>query len=622
MPDVTTTGRRGFLRFTGAATGIVAVSSTATATSHDGGTTSNLSLSLLGRYESGIFDDGGAEIPTYDPTTERVFVINANAGIADVLDVSDPTGPSKVGDIDPSGDLPSGFTVGGVNSVDVYDRTVALAIEGGDVQADGRVAFYEANGNNAFLGSTQVGPLPDLVTFSPDGNSVLVSNEGEPTDDYSVDPEGSVSVIDVSGGFPGTEVTAGFGDFSASALRNQGVRIFGPDTSAARDLEPEYVAVAPDNQTAYVTLQENNAIGKIDISDPANPSVTDIFPLGYKDHSIPGNELDAIDNGTISIENEPLFGMYQPDAIEAYEAGGETYLVIANEGDAREYDALFETGVLTDTGGGDFVIEIDDDGESATENVDVDESAFSPGVLSELEDLEVTARPPTFGEGDVSDPGPVEELYLFGGRSYSILDSDGNIVFESGSQFEEIVRDSDDVPDQQFNADDDENNDADDDSESEASGPEPEGVAVGQVGDRTMAFVGFEEVGGVAAFDVSSPTSPTFVDYINTRDFSVGPEDEIEDGDQPASAAGDLAPEGLAFVSAADSPIEDGLLVVGYEVSGTTSLYSVSEADETTETSTPAETVSPGQPGLGALAALGGLGVSSWLLHRWDDDGA
>jgi hypothetical protein len=618
MSDELTAGRRGFLRFTGATAGITAVSSAATATSHEGGTTSNRTLELLGRYESGIYDDGGAEIPTYDPTTERVFVINANAGAADVLDVSDPTAPSKVGDIDPSSHLPSGFTVGGVNSVDAYEGTVALAVEGGDVQADGRVAFYEASGNNAYLGSVGVGPLPDLVTFSPDGNTVLVSNEGEPADDYSVDPEGSVSVVDVSGGFPGSEATAGFGGFSASALRNQGVRIFGPNTSAAQDLEPEYVAVAPDSQTAYVTLQENNAIGKIDISDPANPSVTDIFPLGYKDYSIPGNELDAIDNGTIDIRNEPLFGMYQPDAIEAYEVGGETYLVFANEGDAREYDALFETGVLTDTGGGDFVIEIDDDGESTTENVDVNESAFSSEVLSELEDLEVTARPPTFGDGDVSNPGAVSELYLFGGRSYSVLDSDGNIVFESGSQFEEIVRDSDDVPDQQFNADDSENNDTDDDSESEASGPEPEGVAIGQVGDRTMAFVGFEEVGGVAAFDVSSPTDPAFVDYINTRDFSVGPEDEIEDGDKSASAAGDLAPEGLKFVSASESPTDDALLVVGYEVSGTTALYSVGADDETT--STPAETVSSGQPGLGVLAGLGGLGLGSWLLHRQTRD--
>jgi len=265
--------------------------------------------------------------------------------------------------------------------------------------------------------------------------------------------------------------------------------------------------------------------------------------------------------------------MYQPDVIETYEVGGETYIVAANEGDAREYDALFETGILTDTGGGNFVIQIDDDGESATADVDVDESAFSDGVLSRLEGLEVTARPPSFGEGDVSDPGPVSELYLFGGRSYLILDSDGQQVFESGDQFELIVRNSDDVPnDIGFNADDNENGI---DEESPAAGPEPEGVAIGEIDDDVFAFIGFEEVGGVAMFDVTEPGTPSFVDYVNTRDFDIDPETAIEDEGEPASVAGDLAPEGLTFVPAADSPSGDPLLIVGYEVSGTTAVYSI-----------------------------------------------
>jgi len=531
-------------------------------------------LSLLGRYESGIYDEGGAEIASYDPGTERVFVINADAGQADVLDVSDPANPTKVGSIDPSGDLPE-FTVGGVNSVDTQDGTVALAVEADGLSADGRVAFYEATGSNSFLGSAPLGPLPDLVKFAPDGDTVLVANEGEPSDDYSTDPEGSVSVVDVSSGFgSASEAKADFTGFDAATLRSKGVRIFGPGASAAQDLEPESVVAGPDSETAYVFLQENNAVAILDISDTSNPTVEEVVPLGYKNHSLPGNELDAVDDGNIDIRNEPLFGMYRPDVLETAEIDGERYLVTASEGDAREYEGLFETGVLTGTGGGDFKLVIDDEdisGGSATADVDIDESAFSAGVLSRLEDLEVTARPP--GNGD-NDPGTVSELYLFGGRSYMILDSDGNIVFERGSQLERIVRDSDEVPDQQFNAENDEINDSDDDSESEASGPEPEGVAVGQVGDQTRAFVGLEEVGGVAAFDISSPSTLGFVDYINSRDFSVGPEDDIEDGSLSASAAGDLGPEGIEFVSAVDSPTDDALLV-GHEVSGTTTLYRV-----------------------------------------------
>jgi len=538
-------------------------------------------LSLLGRHSSGLYDEGGAEIASYDPTTERVFVINADAGQADVLDVSDPTDPTKVDGIDPRDNL-SGFTVGSVNSVDTQDGTVALAVAADSLSANGRVAFYDAT-DSSFLGSAPLGPLPDLVKFAPDGNTVLVANEGEPSDDYNTDPEGSVSVVDISGGAgSATSTNAGFGGFNATDLRDKGVRIFGPGASAAEDLEPESVVASPDSQTAFVSLQENNAIGIIDISDTSDPTVTDVVPLGYKDHSLPGNELDAIDNGEIDIRNEPLFGMYQPDVLETAEIDGETYLVTASEGDAREYEGLFETGVLTDTGSGDFVIEIDDDGNSSTNNVDVDESAFSDGVLSPLEDLEVTARPP--GNGD-SDPGTVSELYVFGGRSYLILDSDGEIVFESGDQFEQIVKNSDDVPDQQFNAENDELNDTDDDSSSEASGPEPEGVATGEIDGETFAFIGFEEVGGIAMFDVTEPTAPSFVDYINTRNFDIAPEDDIEDpldADPNDAAAlqaledvGDLGPEGVEFVSAADSPSGDPLLIVGHEVSGTTTIYSI-----------------------------------------------
>jgi predicted ribosomally synthesized peptide with SipW-like signal peptide len=529
------------------------------------------------RYESGIFDEGGAEIPTFDPASGDVYVINADAGLVDVLDLSanSPLSLTKADELDPTGDLGGSFTDGSVNSVDASDGLVAVAVENENPRADGRVALYDTS-DNSFAGSAPLGPLPDLVEFTPDGDTVLVANEGEPASDYSEDPRGSVSVVDISGG-PGSasSTSAGFGGFDAASLRSEGVRIFGPGATAAQDLEPESVVAGPDSETAYVSLQENNAIGIVDISDTSNPSVTDVVPLGYKDHSLPGNELDAVEDGTIDIRNEPLFGMYQPDVLETYRADGETYLVTASEGDAREYEGLFETGILTDTGGGDFTIVIDDEdiaGGSDTANVDVDESAFSSGVLSRLEGLEVTARPP--GSGD-SDPGTVSELYLFGGRSYLILDSDGNQVFESGDQFEQIVRNSDDVPDQQFNADDNENNDADEDSESSASGPEPEGVATGEIDGDTFAFVGFEEVGGIAMFDVTDPDAPTFVDYINTRDFDVDPETAIEDNNQPASVAGDLAPEGLKFVPAAESPSGDPLLIVGYEVSGTTAVYSI-----------------------------------------------
>jgi hypothetical protein len=576
--------RRNFLALLGGATGAAALTSAVTgrnASLQAAGQTGELArLSHLGRYsvvddvadDVTVFDEGAAEISSYDEVTGRLFVVNGLVDGIDVLDVSDPTNPQKLGEIATGLNGPNNVTTTTVDG----EGVLAAAVEADDTQANGEIQFYDTETYQQ-LGAVEAGPLPDMVTFAEVGDSLyaLSANEGEPSDDYSTDPAGSVSVVDVTDGFsnPTAEV-ASFTPFDGQEdqLRAQGIRIYGPNASASEDLEPEYIATAGD--TAYVTLQENNAVAIVDIE---NAEVTDLVALGYKDHSLPQNALDAIDeevetDGTveeIDITTQPVFGMYQPDAIEAYEVDGESYLVTTNEGDAREYDTLFETGVLTETDAGDFIIEIDDDGESTTDDVIVDESAFDDDVLSALEGLEVTARPPTMGEGDVSDPAPIDELYLYGARSFSIHNSDGDRIFESGSRLERIV--AREQP-QNFNSDDDENSVG---SESVASGPEQEGLAIGLVNGTPYAFIGLEEVSAVVAFDVSDPEVPIFADYINTRDFSVEPENEIEEGDLRADAAGDLSPEGVEYVPAAVSPISDPMLVVCYEVSGTTSFYRV-----------------------------------------------
>ncbi len=527
----------------------------------DSGVGAAPTLEPLGRYVTGApFDGAGSEIPAYDPASERVFTTNGNQNAVDVLDVSDPTDPTLAGQVDPSAAFDG---AAGATNVTVHDSVLAASIPNEDAQADGAVGFYDA-ATLERLGVAEVGPLPDMVTFTPDGEHVLTANEGEPSSSYSEDPRGSVSVVDVSGGFDAATVrTAGFGDFvgQEDALREAGVRIYGPDANAAQDLEPEYVAVSPDSETAYVTLQENNAVGIVDVG---SATVEDVVALGYKDFSAPGNALDAVDDGEIDLERQPLYGMYQPDAIEAFAADGETYCVIANEGDAREYDALFETGVLVEVDGEYGLDTTEDDG--ANVDVPVDASGFDETVLDALVGLEATTE-----LGDVDGDGALEELYVFGGRSFSVLDSSGEVVYESGDDFERTVAEA--LPDH-FNAGDSGN---DLDSESPASGPEPEGVALGRVADTPYAFVGFEEVGGFAVYDLSTPADPTFVQYLNTRDFSVDPEAIEEsaetDDPMPAAAADDLAPEGLLFVSADDSPLADPLLVVGYEVSGTTTVY-------------------------------------------------
>ncbi|MFB6293584.1 MAG: choice-of-anchor I family protein [Halonotius sp.] len=599
-------------------------------------------MTHLGRYSTGVYDDGAAEIPAYDPGTQQLFVVNGSIPGIDVLDVSDPTAPTQVDTIETGGSGP--------NNVSVHNGTVAAAVEAENTQTDGYVSFYSAE-DLSEITTVSAGPLPDMVTFAADGNYVLTANEGEPNDDYSTDPAGSVSVIDISNGISNATVnTASFTPFDGqkTELRERGIRLYGNDASVSEDLEPEYIATA--GTTAYVTLQENNALAIVDIEAA---EVTELQALGYKDHSMSANALDAVDDDTIDITTQPIYGMYQPDAIEAYETDGETYLVAANEGDAREYAALFETGVLKQVDGQWGLDATEDDGDNI--DVPVAASEFEAGVLDSLAGLEVTTE-----YGDTNDDGVIEELYLFGARSYSIHDSDGTRLYESGDELEQLVATEQPA---HFNSDDDENGR---DSESVASGPEPEGVAVGDVNGTPHAFIGLEEISAITTFNVSDPNSPSNVDYTNTRNFDIGPEADIEEGSMAADAAGDLSPEGLAFIPAADSPVNEAMLAVSYEVSGTTSLYSVATEHEgdttdsdanTTQSSTGSDTANSDNsdgsmngdgteskntdneqtssdetstteqtesanstPGFGTLTALGGLGLGSWLLQRADDE--
>ncbi|NJL48097.1 MAG: hypothetical protein HC929_12200 [Leptolyngbyaceae cyanobacterium SM2_5_2] len=293
----------------------------------------SISLNQIGTFATGVFDDGAAEISAYDATSQRLFVINSNATTIDVLDLSDPTNPTKIGQFDATA-----FGAG-ANSIAVKNGLMAVAIESAVATDPGTVAFFNAAETNfsspTVLGSVPVGALPDMLTFTPDGTRVLVANEGEPG---AIDPVGSVSIIDVA---TFAVQTADFSGFDATTERAAGVRIF-PGKTVAEDVEPEYIST--DNTTAYVALQENNAIAVVDL---ATATVTDILPLGTKDHSLPGNGLDASDRdvdgtsaggGTVSIRPQPVRGLYMPDAIATYTVGGQTYIVTANEGDDRGED--------------------------------------------------------------------------------------------------------------------------------------------------------------------------------------------------------------------------------------------------------------------------------------------
>ncbi|AUI67584.1 NAD nucleotidase [Beggiatoa leptomitoformis] len=237
-----------------------------------------MTITEVGRYQSNLFAQGGAEIVAFDSVNKQVFVVNSGLAQIDVLSLNTIATPQKISTIDAKA------LGAGANSVAVKNGIVAVAIENVDKQANGLVAFYDST-TLKLLKTVTVGALPDMVTFSPDGKTVLVANEGEPNADYTVDPEGSVSIIDISHGVE--NAVAKIADFSAfntqkQRLLNKGVRIFGKGANVAQDLEPEYITVTADSKTAYVSLQEANALAIIDI---ANAKVLDVVPLGYKDHN-------------------------------------------------------------------------------------------------------------------------------------------------------------------------------------------------------------------------------------------------------------------------------------------------------------------------------------------------
>ncbi|NJN66640.1 MAG: bifunctional metallophosphatase/5'-nucleotidase [Chloroflexaceae bacterium] len=511
-----------------------------------------INLRPIGTYTPAGGGEGWAEIAAYDPENQQVFVTRSEGRAVDILDVSDPSTPVlsstiEIADLDPP------YNEGSPNSVAVSNGVVAVALEHSDPQEPGFVAFFDTSGNP--LAQVEVGSLPDMLTFTPDGMKVLVANEGEPNDDYTNDPEGSVSIIDLSGGvetLSQTHVTmVGFTQFNQGGPRysdlesDADVRIFGPGASVAQDLEPEYLTVSDDGETAWVTLQENNALAIINLTGV--PTVTQIVSFGFKDHSAEGNGMDASDeDGAINIQTWPVWGMYQPDAIASFTVGGDTYLVTANEGDARDYDTYSE--------------------EVRVEDLVLDTGVFSEELQAEdmLGRLNVTtatlALAPIW-DWDPDGDGDADALYSFGARSFSIWDAQGNQVYDSGDEFEQITAA---MYPHWFNDD----GEGDFDSRSDNKGPEPEGATIGQIEvggeDRTFAFIGLERIGGVMVYEVTDPENPDFVQYVNNRD------------------GGDVAPEGLTFVPAEDSPNGNPLLVVANEVSGTTTIYEITVPDEAT----------------------------------------
>ncbi|HJC37651.1 MAG TPA: choice-of-anchor I family protein [Candidatus Mediterraneibacter faecigallinarum] len=505
----------------------------------------SLDLTQEARYDAGMTNaDGGVmEIVDYNTVTGWAYAVNGQTGNVTAIAVKDMADSESVdlldgNDIDVKSIVEAnceGFTYGDMTSVAVSaDGTkLAAAVQAEGYADNGRVAVFTCNadGTLTFEQAYETGVQPDMVTFTPDDSRILTANEGEPREGYAdgaVDPAGSVTVITVA---DGTAVNVDFTAYDSNEERQKLIDagiVMKKDTIPSEDLEPEYIAAG--NDTAYVTLQEANAIAVIDLG---SLKVTGIYSAGYEDYSTTAVDIDKKDEAYNPAVYESLRGIRMPDGVALYSVDGVDYIVTANEGDSREW--------------GDYLNE---------DERDFGDGQTSPTGKITAENSGLTGKVVFFDSSDYD--GLDSGLdYVFGGRSFTVFRADKSgltEIYDSGSDFE--AKTAEYIP-ENFNCS---NDDKSLDDRSGKKGPESESITVGTVGERTYAFIGLERVGGVMVYDITDPAETVYVNYINSRDFS-------ED------IAGDDSPEGLCFIPAADSADGNAYLLAACEVSGTVAAY-------------------------------------------------
>ncbi len=454
-----------------------------------------------------IGGEAAAEISTYCEKTKRLFTVN-NSGVnqIDVIDITDPTKPLKIAKID----LAS--YEGAANSVSVFDGKLAVALEStANKQGNGKVVVFNTS-DYSLIKQVTVGALPDMITFSPDGKFIMTANEGEPNTDYSQDPNGTISIIETS---TYAVTTLDFASFSgqAAALAKDGFRISKAAKSFAQDIEPEYITISDDSKTAWVTLQENNGVAKVDLT---SKTITAIYPLGSKDYNTAENAIDVSDlDDKIAFNPWKVKGLYMPDAISHFSVNNVPYFVTANEGDAREYTANTDIKRM--------------------KSMKLDATVFPDAATLRL-DANLGRLNLVADMGDTDGDGDLDELVSFGARSFSIWNGNtGKIVYDSKNDVDKKTNELGTY----------------DDKRSDDKGSEPEAVVAAKMGNQNILFVGLERSDAFMVYDASNPTSPQYLQTVKTGD----------------------APEGILFIPASKSPTKRSLLVVSSEGDGTVKIY-------------------------------------------------
>jgi len=498
-----------------------------------------LNLTLLTSFSNGTAGTNSAEIVTFDEDVDRLYIANSIASKLDIVNFSNPALPVLITSI-------STTPYGNINSVVAHDSIVALAIENSNPQLNGFVVFLDYNGN--FLKQVTVGAMPDMITFNKNYTKILTANEGEPNASYTVDPEGSVSIIDLTPGIANLTnanvTTIGLSAYNGQqvALVAQGIRIFSTSATVAQDLEPEYITISDDNTKAYVGIQEANALLTIDLT---NNTIISLTALGYSSYSTGSNNaLDASDqSGAILITGDlPIKGAYMPDALSFGTIGGQGYIFTANEGDSREIATVIDANRI-----------------NSTTFTNLDAVAFPDASI--LKNSKFLGRLSALKySGDTDGDGDYDELHVMSGRSFSIRNATtGALVYDSKDLIEQIIANHPTFG-AIFNA----SNSTGTPSlknRSDDKGPEVEGIYFQTINGKPYVFLALERVGGVMIFNVANPISPVFVAYRNNRSTTLsGP---------------DLGAEGIVTIPAAISPNGNDIVILANEVSSTLSIYQV-----------------------------------------------
>lgn len=502
--------------------------------------------------------EGGAEIATFHAPSKRVFATNGVKNAIDIYDISDVSSPKKVGSVSLA---PYGTDV---TSVAAGKDVIAAAVHtaekfsatGVPTTPNGKLVVFDATGK--VLSSPDIlGVLPDSVTFAPNGTTALVAIEGQPVcakddpsttakedADYSKasDPVGGVSVVDLKNPISPVVKFAGFENFTSAEMKRLGIALSPTVNSVAKDFEPEYVAPIDDTY-AYVTIQEANAIGKLNIATATFESISRGFESQLK--TIARDTSDR-DSGAGPRLYQNVVGASQPDAIAGFKIGSGHYFVTANEGDAREYSCL------------------NDDLRASALKVDARRFADWKNLSNNAALGRAKVNP---NNGDRDGDGDIDTIHLRGSNSMTMY-RNGRPIWDSGDLLDQIQTKAFGVANingsHALSSDKSTVNYTGQDR-SDDKGSEPEGVAIGMVGDRRIAVLGLERMSALVIFDITFPSSPIFQEWIQMLPTKA----------TPVKDAKYWSPEGIVFVPADKSPSGKALIITSYELTGSLSIHEI-----------------------------------------------